>query len=271
MKRAITLAIVAVFVFSGRGWASDDGPFKVPFDTLKSQHIVVIAKLNGKGPFRLIFDTGAPVTLLSNKVAREAGVLGEGDKKPALIFFGELPQFKIKTLELGDLKADNVSTMVMDHPTIAAIDKAVGPVEGIIGLTFFARYKMTIDYQTKEMTFVPVNFTPPDILKGMLAMLNNAGKQKNVLAPLALWGFNVGENSEPAAGVTVRDVLPGSPASEAGLKVGDRLLSLQGRWTDSVADCYLAVSFVRPGTAARMVVLREGKEIELTVKVVPGL
>jgi Aspartyl protease/PDZ domain len=271
MKHRTTLVSLAFFAFTG--WArADDKPYRVPFETLKTQHIVVMAKLNGKGPYRLIFDTGAPVTLLSNKIARDSGVLAKDDKKPALIFFGELPQYKIKTLELGDLKSDNVKTMVMDHPTIAAIDKAVGPVEGIIGLTFFARYRMTIDYQAKEMTFVPVNFTPPDVLKGLLAMLNNPGKQKRVLAPLALWGFNVAEGSaEPAAGVTVKEVLAGGPAALGGLKAGDRLLSLEGRWTDSVTDCYQAASFVRPGTAARLVVMREGKEVELTVRVLPGL
>jgi hypothetical protein len=271
MKHRTTLAILAVFAFTG--WTrADDKPIKVPFDTLKTQHIVVMAKLNGKGPYRLIFDTGAPLTLLSNKIAHDSGVVAKDDKKPALIFFGELPQYKIKTLELGDLKSDNVSVMVMDHPTISAIDKALGPVEGIIGLTFFAKYRMTIDYQTKEMTFVPVNFTPPDVLKGLLAMLSNPGKQKRVLAPMALWGFNVtGESTEPVAGVTVKEVLPGGPAAVAGLKAGDRLLSLEGRWTDSVADCYQAASFVRPGTAARLVVLREGKEVELTVNVVSGL
>ena len=66
-------------------------------------------------------------------------------------------------------------------------------------------------------------------------------------------------------------MLAGSPAAAAGLKAGDRLLTLEGRWTDTVADCYLAASFVQPGTSARLVVLRGGKEMELTVKVASGL
>jgi S1-C subfamily serine protease len=72
-------------------------------------------------------------------------------------------------------------------------------------------------------------------------------------------------------GVTVKQVLPDSPAAAGGLKVGDRILTLEGRWTDSVADCYRAASYVRAGTAARLVVLRDGKEVELTVKVAAGL
>ena len=42
-------------------------PIAVPFELLKTQHMVVNVKINGKGPYRLIFDTGAPVTLINNK------------------------------------------------------------------------------------------------------------------------------------------------------------------------------------------------------------
>ena len=161
--------------------------------------------------------------------------------------------------------------MVIDHPTIAAIDKALGPVQGIIGLTFFGRYKTTIDYQAKEMTFVPVDFRPPDIMKGMMAFMTNPSKLKKVLAPAGQWGFSITkEATDDMPGVNVKEVLPGSPAALGGLKSGDRLLSLQGRWTDSVVDCYQAASFVRPGQEARLMIQRDGKEVELTVKVAHG-
>ena len=50
-------------------------PVVVPFELLPSGHMTVMVKVNGKGPYRLIFDTGAPITLLNNKVAKEAGLL----------------------------------------------------------------------------------------------------------------------------------------------------------------------------------------------------
>jgi S1-C subfamily serine protease len=55
------------------------------------------------------------------------------------------------------------------------------------------------------------------------------------------------------------------------VKAGDRLLTLDGRWTDSVADCYTAAGFVKAGTAVTVVVKRGGKEKELTVKPAAGL
>jgi hypothetical protein len=266
------LPLFVLLAFTGWSRADDVKPAKVPFETLKTQHIVVTVKINGKGPYRLIFDTGAPVSILSVKVAKESGVVADDDKAAGLMLLGQMPEHKIKTLEIGELKAENLSTMVINHPTVAAIDKALGPVDGIIGLTFFAKYKTTIDYRAKEMTFVPVDFRPPDILTGVMAIMKNPTTQKKVLAPAGQWGFSVTkEAQDEAAGISVKDVLPDSPASQAGLKPGDRLLTLEGRWTDSVADCYQAASFVRPGTAARLVVIREGKELELTVKVARGL
>src|SRR5689334_14812960 len=41
----------------------------VPFTMLPTNHMLVEAKINGKGPYRLIFDLGAPITLLSNRAS----------------------------------------------------------------------------------------------------------------------------------------------------------------------------------------------------------
>ena len=40
-------------------------PVSVPFELLKSGHMAVQVKVNGKGPYWLIFDTGAPTSLLN--------------------------------------------------------------------------------------------------------------------------------------------------------------------------------------------------------------
>ena len=47
----------------------------VPFSMLPSNHMLVQATINGKGPYRLIFDLGAPITLLSNQVSEASGVV----------------------------------------------------------------------------------------------------------------------------------------------------------------------------------------------------
>ena len=66
---------------------------------------------------------------------------------------------KVETLEVGDLTAKDLPVIVLDHPALKALGGFLGrPLDGIIGFTFFARYRTTIDYQAREMTFEPVDF-----------------------------------------------------------------------------------------------------------------
>ena len=76
---------------------------------------------------------------------------------------------------------------------------------------------------------------------------------------------------DDADGVTVTTVLPGSAADSAGLKSGDRLLTLDSRWTDSLADLFTAAGYVEPGKSAVVVVKRGDKKLELKVKPAAGL
>ena len=250
-------------------------PVVVPFELLKSRHMAVQVKLNGKGPYRLIFDTGAPMNLINNRIAKDSGVLNPKAKRPAFGLFGAMGQHEIKTLEVGSAKLQKVPTVVMDHPTVALISEALGPIDGIVGFPFFARYKMTVDYQKKELTLVPNGYVPGDYMEGLMQKLMDAqtqGKEPKIIAPAALWGFRVKKDGDDEdAGVVVEKVLDGGAAGSAGLKPGDRVLTIDGRWTDTVGDTYLAASLVKPGRAAVVVVKRDGKEVKLIVKPVKGV
>jgi hypothetical protein len=247
-------------------------PIRVPFDLLVTKHIVVNVKINDHGPYRMIFDTGAPVSILNTKSAKETGLIS---KTGGGLFslFGSMEQVKIKKLELGELKAESVPIVIMDHPTVQLASRLWGPIEGIIGFPFFARYRMTLDYQAKEFSFVPSDYVPGDILQTMMAMLTSNAKSETVrLSPPAVWGFCIEKDkSDGQSGVAISNVLSGSPAAKAGLEVGDRLLSLDDRWTDSIADCYAAAQEVAAGTSAKVRVHRDGKELELVVTPEPGI
>jgi PDZ domain-containing protein/aspartyl protease len=275
MKRTLSALAVACLILVGPARGDEPKkPVKVPFELLKSQHMVVEVKINGEGPFRLIFDTGAPVTLINNKVAKAASVIPKDFKRPFFTMFGSLGEFKVKSLQVGDASAEDVPVMVMDHPTVEAISKLAGPIDGLVGLSFWGRFRLSVDYQAKEMTFTPTTYRPPDLMQNVMAMLVAGGGQpkKHVLAPAGQWGFRVAkEAGDKEPGVVVQAVLAGSPAAAAGLKEGDRLLVLDTRWTDSVTDCYAAAVRVRPGHEARLRIKRDGKEMDLTVKVVAGL
>lgn len=255
-------------------------PIKVPFEMLSSGgrfsgHIAVQVMINGKGPFRLIFDTGAPTMLLSTKVAKEAGLLG---KKPARKSPLMMPgQVTIEKLEAGDAQAKNLPAMVMDHPTVNAIAQAFGPIEGIVGFPFFARFRMAIDYQAKELTLVANGYEPADVLMTLMTTLMtrtaDRGKPQKprVLAPAGQWGVEVAKTPDDAeAGVEITNVYAGSAAANAGLKVGDRLLTIDGRWTDSVADTFAATAGAKPGKPVAVGIRRDGSEQTLTVTPASG-
>jgi PDZ domain/Aspartyl protease len=251
-------------------------PVKVPFVLMPTGHFLVTVKLNDKGPYKLIFDTGAPTMLLNNRIAKDAGLKAVGGFG---FPFGNMGQVTIKNLDVGGAKADKVTAIVMDHPTVKAFSdffqREHGPIDGIVGFPFFARFKMTVDYQAKELTLAPSGYKPQDVMESMMASIMQAsqsGGQPKVAGAAGQWGIVVGKDSDDEApGVELRKVLPGGAAEQAGLKVGDRLLTIDGRWTDSVGDTHQAAGFVKPGKTVAVVIKRDGKDITLPVTPKNGL
>ena len=287
MKKTIS-ALLAVVLSAGLVWADDKPaakeapkPQAVKFDLVTSGHFIVKAKINGHGPYNLIFDTGAPTSLITPKVAKEAGLTKDAKDRPLIPLFGMMGQVKIKDFQVGDVKAHDVNAMIMNHPTVEAFSEAFkdkyGSIEGIVGFPFFARYKMTVDYAHQEMTFVPSGYKPGDVMQDLMQTImgsfGTGGKpEPRVAAPAGLWGLEVTKGTtDEDAGVDVKAVLAGGPAAAAGLKAGDRILTIDGRWTDSVPDAYQAASFVKPGRSVAVVVKRDGKEVKLTVAPKTGL
>ena len=68
-------------------------------------------------------------------------------------------------------------------------------------------------------------------------------------------------------GIIIAQVIKGSPADRAGLKVGDIIVALNGKKMDSVRDLQLSIMKTRPGTVVTLTVIREGKRMEIKVKI----
>ena len=92
-----------------------------------------------------------------------------------------------------------------------------------------------------------------------------------MLAPTVLWGLTLGEPDGSGLGVAIRTVRLSSPAEAAGIKAGDVLTTLDGRWTTTVADAYAAAHGVLRGQSAEAVVLRDAKELRFQVRPVDGI
>lgn len=261
---------------SAPGQSKVVGKVTVPMEILKSKHIAVEIKVNGKGPYRVIFDTGSPVTLLGNRIAQEAGLISKDQARtPAL--FGARGMGTAKTLAIGELVVENMPVMVMDHPALRAAARALGPLDGIVGYPFFSRYRTTFDYQASTITFEPVEYTDGggmDLMQMVMLMMNDRSNKpiQKVQSPQTLWGFRIekpANDEEP--GVVIREVMPESPAAEAGLEPGDRLLELDAVWTESVADTYRAAAGVSPGQKVSAKIKRGAMEKCVTIVPRAGL
>src|SRR5262245_47446070 len=100
MRTLLTVALVALLVPAVRADDKKESkpakakPVVVPFEMLDSGHMAVQVKVNGKGPYRLIFDTGAPISLVNNKLAKDSG-LSKGMAKGGFSLFGGIGEAKI--------------------------------------------------------------------------------------------------------------------------------------------------------------------------------
>ena len=70
-----------------------------------------------------------------------------------------------------------------------------------------------------------------------------------------------------AQGVFVRGVMPDQPAGKAGMLPGDIILSINDTPVSGTPAMLTQIARLTPGSSARVLVLRQSKEVPLTVTV----
>jgi hypothetical protein len=122
----------------------------VPFELLNN-HIYVDVKLNGKGPYRLMCDTGG-ANVVTPELAKELGLSSEGAFEGRGV--GEKSEdigvTKVEKLEIGDATIANQVFLVFALGPFAAVEGA--PQFGLVGYEVFKRFVATVDYEKKLMT-----------------------------------------------------------------------------------------------------------------------
>src|SRR5271170_7755280 len=68
-------------------------------------------------------------------------------------------------------------------------------------------------------------------------------------------------------GVTVSNVVSGTPADQAGLKIGDTITAVDGREVKSGDDLVADIASRKPGSKAKLVFVRNGKKQDATVTI----
>ena len=129
---------------------SDD--FAVPFEIFGG-HIFVDSYVNGKGPYRFAFDTGASgmgradVRLVAELGLKKVGETGNSDG----IKVAQIDVVDVKSLRLGSLERQNVQLLSRDYNRNRNPEHPV--VMGIFGADFFTDRLLTIDYPAKMLRF----------------------------------------------------------------------------------------------------------------------
>jgi hypothetical protein len=130
----------------------------LPFD-LVDNRIIINVELNGKGPFRFIFDSGAGA-IVSPEVARELGLKIEGTSTGGGVGekLVERGATNVALVQISDISMTNQDFGVISFADTKYVFGA-NRIDGIIGYSLFKRLVVRIDYEQKRVTFIePLRF-----------------------------------------------------------------------------------------------------------------
>ena len=103
--------------------------------------------INGHGPFRLVLDTGASHSAVTELVALALGI--PTDQSPPVILrgvtgFATVPTIHVGTLTVGDL--------AVDSPILPIVPDALGGAQGILGAEGLAGKRIFIDFRHDKIS-----------------------------------------------------------------------------------------------------------------------
>jgi membrane-associated protease RseP (regulator of RpoE activity) len=274
MKFFLSLAILAIAWPALADDKKDQKAVPIPYRLTDTKHVMVRVKMNGKGPYNLILDTGAPAMFITTKVAKEVGVAN----KKGWANFDKL------VLE-GGLKVDDARCRVEDLFQLEGMNSlgmAGVELHGVIGYEILARYRITYDFTKEKIDFVPLDFKPQKLQgvggggQGSLEMIGPIMKifggfmgivPNFNIQPRGYMGLVLKDNEK---GVVVEKVLEGGPAELAELKAGDVIATMKGSEVSTSKDLIKLSSKLKPGDTLKLIVKRDGQEKTMTLHLGSG-
>jgi serine protease DegQ len=250
--------------------------FQVPYKLTDSKHVLVRVKLNGKGPFNFILDTGAPALIMSDAVAKKTGVeLKDNWGKFQLEVEGG-----VKVPDARGLAADMFQLRGMNAMGLAGVE-----LHGVLGYTILARFRIQYDFTSDKLVWTPLGFEPPKMVglgrrpegQGGLEFM---GDLMRFLAPLVgikpnfevkPRGFAGIEVEERGDKLFVKSVLEGGPAAAAGLQAGHQIVTANKKLVDNTEDLHRAVRKLGAGEKLTLQVKRGERTENITVELGRGL
>jgi len=275
--RFVAFLALALFMASLTS-AADPPAVEVPYRLTETKHVLIRAKINGKGPFNLICDTGAPAVFLTKAVAKAAGAKldekGWADFDSFTLEGGlEVPKARARVEDIFQLEG-------MNSMGFAGVE-----LHGVVGYNVLSRFRITYDFTKDKLAWQPLpGFEPPALVPlrkgGGQGGLEIVGSLMKVMASMMGVKVNFGvlprgfagveiENRED--GVFVKSVLPESPAGKAGLKAGDRLERVKAKTIDSERDLTRALETAGVGDELTFMIRRGDEKKDIAVILGKGL
>jgi hypothetical protein len=255
--------------------------YRVPFRLTGTNHVLVRARIDGKGPYNFILDTGAPALFVAEAVGKKLGVKADKDG------WGTFDRFEIEGGAVETKIKGRIDTP-FQLKGMNALRLAGVRLHGIIGFNVLARYRITFDFTKDKMLWARLDFDP-GLPRGLSGKVQAPGGLETLGKVLEFLGMFVGKvppaktvrrgfiGIELAAsdgkeeGVLIKAVLPDSPAAQGGLRAGDLITRFQGGEISDLDDVRALAAKVRPGQKARFHVVRKGKTQKITVTAGEGL
>jgi len=126
----------------------------VSFDLVNHRPFINVM-VNGKGPLRFVIDTGASLSVISDKAAGRLGIkpVARGGNARAVGGSGIFPIIYglLDSITIGEARIEAIPVYIRTihaAPEMPESEKA----DGYIGLSVLANYGVTLDYQAKQMT-----------------------------------------------------------------------------------------------------------------------
>jgi hypothetical protein len=260
------------------GTAKNRATLQIPYKLTDTQHVLVRAKINGRGPFNFIIDTGAPLLYVSTPVGKKLGLTP--DKKG----WDTLDRFEIEGgAVLSKIRCRVETPFQLEG--MNAMGLAGVELHGIIGYTVLANYRMEFDFTRDKMAWTRLDFTPPAPIP-VGAKAGAAAGIESMAGLMKLASFLLGTRAQPEVtprgflgmemkeiegAVVVVGVLPQSPAAVAGVKSGDRIARINNKSVATMADVNKLTARGRVGEVFRFTVVRGVDRMNIDIRAGEGL
>lgn len=270
LSAAFTLFIAPASLPSTAQRGQPTAEFHVPYRLTAAKHVLVRAKVNGKGPYNLILDTGAPFLVLAKKFAEPLGVTLENN-------WTTLDRLDIE----GGVKLEGVQCRFDDLFQLEGMNglgMAGIEIHGLAGYPILSRYRITYDFTKPKLTWVATNYTPTELPKhgrggapGGLDTLGQVMKSvgkffgMNRIAPAGPRGFLGLTARDMGDGIEIVSVVSQGPAAKAGLHPGNRIESVAGKAVRSLTDLSDSLSRVGPGERLVVTIAHADGPREVTI------